>query len=47
MFRLGGGTAIYQTSPLERCFRDANTLLADQAASARVIEAAGRMFFDP
>jgi indole-3-acetate monooxygenase len=46
MFRLGGGTAIYETSSLDRCFRDANTLLADQAASPRVVEAAGRLFLN-
>jgi alkylation response protein AidB-like acyl-CoA dehydrogenase len=45
MYRLGGGAAIYATSPLERCFRDINTLMADQAAAPWVFEAAGKIYF--
>jgi alkylation response protein AidB-like acyl-CoA dehydrogenase len=41
MYRLAGGTAIYTSSPLERCFRDVNTLMADQAVAPRLFEAAG------
>jgi alkylation response protein AidB-like acyl-CoA dehydrogenase len=44
MYRLGGGAAIYTTSPLERCFRDVNTLMADQSAAMWVPEAAGRVY---
>jgi hypothetical protein len=44
MYRLGGGTAIYADSPLERCFRDVNTLMADQAVAPRLFEAAGRIY---
>jgi alkylation response protein AidB-like acyl-CoA dehydrogenase len=43
MYRLGGGHAIYEASPLERCFRDINTLMADQSAAPWVVEAAGRV----
>ena len=44
MYRLGGGAAIYATSPLERCFRDINTLMADQSAAPWVVETAGRVY---
>lgn len=44
MYRLGGGEAIYASSPLERCFRDINTLMADQPAAPHVAESAGRLY---
>jgi alkylation response protein AidB-like acyl-CoA dehydrogenase len=44
MYRLAGGTAIYTSSPLERCFRDINTLMADMAVAPRLFEAAGRVY---
>ena len=44
MYRLGGGSAIYATSPLEPCFRDINTLTADQSAAPWVVETAGRVY---
>lgn len=44
MFRLAGAAAIYDVSPLQRCFRDMNTLMADQAVAPRLFEAAGRAY---
>jgi alkylation response protein AidB-like acyl-CoA dehydrogenase len=43
MYHLGGGTAIYATSALDRCFRDVNTAAADVIVSPRVYENAGRV----
>jgi alkylation response protein AidB-like acyl-CoA dehydrogenase len=44
MYRLGGGHTIYESNPIERCFRDINTLMADQSAAPWAMEAAGRVF---
>jgi alkylation response protein AidB-like acyl-CoA dehydrogenase len=43
-FRLAGSTAIHRSSPLERCIRDINTLMADQAVAPRLFKVAGRAF---
>jgi alkylation response protein AidB-like acyl-CoA dehydrogenase len=45
MYRLGGGASIYASNALDRCFRDINTLMADQAAAPWVVEAAGKVLF--
>jgi alkylation response protein AidB-like acyl-CoA dehydrogenase len=44
MYHLGGSTAIYATSPLDRCFRDINTAVADISAAPGIYEAAGQVF---
>jgi indole-3-acetate monooxygenase len=41
-FHAGGGTAVYATSPLQRCFRDAHTAAAHIMVSPRSFETAGR-----
>jgi alkylation response protein AidB-like acyl-CoA dehydrogenase len=43
VYRLAGSTAIYQKSPIERCFRDAQTAPADFIVGPWVYEAAGRV----
>jgi NAD(P)-dependent dehydrogenase (short-subunit alcohol dehydrogenase family) len=43
VYRLAGSTAIYQTSPIERCFRDAQTAPADFIVGSWVYESAGRV----
>jgi alkylation response protein AidB-like acyl-CoA dehydrogenase len=43
MYDLGGGAAIYQTSPLERRFRDAHTATAHFQVNAASFELAGRL----
>jgi indole-3-acetate monooxygenase len=43
MYRLGGSTAIYSTSVLDRCFRDVNTAAADIVVAPRMVEAAGQV----
>jgi alkylation response protein AidB-like acyl-CoA dehydrogenase len=45
MYRLGGGAAIYARNPLDRCFRDINTLMADQSAAPWIYEVAGSVYF--
>jgi alkylation response protein AidB-like acyl-CoA dehydrogenase len=44
MYRLAGAAAIYDASPLQRCFRDINTLMADQAVAPRLFETVGRAY---
>jgi alkylation response protein AidB-like acyl-CoA dehydrogenase len=43
VYRLAGSSAIYQKSPIERCFRDAQTAPADFIVAPWVYEAAGRV----
>lgn len=43
MYELGGGTAIYQTSSLQRRFRDANTVTAHFMVSPVTFELTGRI----
>lgn len=44
MYRLAGATAIQSSSPRERCCRDVNTLMADQAVAPRLFEDDGRIY---
>ena len=46
MYRLAGAAAIYDASPLQRGFRDINTLMADQAVAPRLFETAGRAYLN-
>jgi alkylation response protein AidB-like acyl-CoA dehydrogenase len=41
-YNLGGGSSIYETSPLQRCFRDVHTLTQHVMVGASTYEAAGR-----
>jgi indole-3-acetate monooxygenase len=43
-FHAGGGSAVYATSPLQRCFRDVHTAAAHIMVSPRSFETAGRHF---
>lgn len=43
MHELGGGTAIYARSPLERCFRDVHTASAHVMIGSTITGAAGRV----
>ena len=42
MFDLGGGTSIYKTSRLERCFRDVHTVTHHHLVAASNIEMVGQ-----
>ena len=44
-YKAGGGTAVYATSPLQRCFRDVHTASAHVMVGARVYETVGRHRF--
>jgi alkylation response protein AidB-like acyl-CoA dehydrogenase len=44
LYHLGGSAAIYASSPLDRCFRDINTAVADITAAPAVYEAAGQVY---
>jgi indole-3-acetate monooxygenase len=41
-FAMGGGSAVYASSPLQRCLRDAHTAAAHIMVSARTFETVGR-----
>lgn len=41
-YKAGGGTAVYDTSPLQRCFRDIHTAAAHIMVSTRTYETVGR-----
>ena len=44
-YKAGGGTAVYATSPLQRCFRDIHTASAHVMVGSRVYETVGRHRF--
>ncbi len=43
MFRTAGGAAVYRTSPIQRCFRDAAVTAQHAMVAPRTWETAGRM----
>jgi alkylation response protein AidB-like acyl-CoA dehydrogenase len=43
MYKAGGGAAVYKTSPLQRCFRDAFVATQHAMVAPRMLETAGRM----
>lgn len=44
MYRLGGGSAVYRRSPLQRIFRDANVATQHMMVSPSTLELTGRLF---
>ena len=42
MYEQGGGSSIYQTSPLQRCFRDVHVVTQHASVAAGSLELAGR-----
>ena len=46
MYDLGGGSAIYETSPLQRRFRDAHTATAHFQVNPATWELAGRLLLE-
>jgi alkylation response protein AidB-like acyl-CoA dehydrogenase len=42
-YNLGGGSSIYESSPLQRCFRDIHTLTQHVMVASSSYEAAGRV----
>jgi alkylation response protein AidB-like acyl-CoA dehydrogenase len=42
MYELGGGSSIYRSSPLQRCFRDVHVITQHASVSAGSLELAGR-----
>ena len=43
MYKAGGGAAVYRTSPIQRCFRDAYVATQHAMVAPRMYEVAGRM----
>jgi alkylation response protein AidB-like acyl-CoA dehydrogenase len=43
MYRAAGGAAVYKTSPIQRCFRDANVATQHAMVAPRMFETIGRM----
>ena len=43
MYRAAGGAAVYRTSPIQRCFRDANVAAQHAMVAPRLFETVGRM----
>ena len=43
MFRTAGGAAVYRTSPIQRCFRDAAVAAQHAMVAPRTLETVGRM----
>jgi alkylation response protein AidB-like acyl-CoA dehydrogenase len=43
MYEAGGGTSIYETSPLERCFRDIHAATQHAAVGRSTYEMAGQI----
>ncbi len=44
-YTLAGGTSVFESSPLQRCFRDAHVATQHLMVSPRLDETLGRMFF--
>ncbi|MEX0847246.1 MAG: acyl-CoA dehydrogenase family protein [Ilumatobacteraceae bacterium] len=44
-YTLGGGTSVYETSPLQRCLRDVHVTTQHLMVSPRLNETLGRLFF--
>lgn len=44
-YRAGGGTAVYERSPLQRVFRDVNVVTQHAMVAERILEPIGRMRF--
>jgi alkylation response protein AidB-like acyl-CoA dehydrogenase len=42
VYELGGGSSIYQTSPLQRCFRDVHVVTQHASVASGSLELAGR-----
>jgi alkylation response protein AidB-like acyl-CoA dehydrogenase len=47
MYELGGGSSIYQSSPLQRCFRDVHVVTQHASVAAGSLELAGRALLAP
>jgi alkylation response protein AidB-like acyl-CoA dehydrogenase len=45
VYTLGGGTSVYEASPLQRCLRDAHVATQHLMVSPRLYETLGKMFF--
>ena len=46
MYNLGGGTSVFKTSALQRCFRDVHVATQHMMVSPSVLELTGRLFLD-
>lgn len=45
VYTLGGGTSVYESSPLQRCLRDVHVTTQHMMVSPRMYETLGKMFF--